>query len=167
LVAISGPSLTYSSPVNLSNCNSITNVQIVSNPWVTSITNPTASSIITAYYCYSNALTSLDLSGLSNIGTDLRGYSNTGLTTLTLPTINRQFTNIDFHNCALNTASVDAIFAKLNAWYSAHTPTADLSIILNQGTNARPTGGTSNTDLVNLQANFTGAGKFLSVSLHP
>jgi len=165
-IALSGSSLTFTS-IDLSSSVLLTNVVITGIPSITSITNPTHSLDIAQYDAYSNSLTSLDISGLSNLSTTLRGYSNTGLTTLSLPTINRQFTTVDFHNCALNTVYVDAIFAKLNAWYSTHTPTAGLTIELSGGTNSRPTGGNSNTDLVNLQSIFASTGKLLSVYLHP
>jgi len=85
------------------------------------------------------------------------------LTAITLPTINRQFTTFNAGSCALNLATVNDILAKLNTWFSANTPTSNLTVTLNGGTNSSPTGGTSNTDIVNLQSIFGAAGKTLFI----
>ena len=55
------------------------------------------------------------------------------------------------NDCALNLVSVNEIFSTLNIYFSANAPTGNLSVNVGSGTNASPTGGASNTDLVNLR----------------
>ena len=54
-------------------------------------------------------------------------------------------------DCALSVTSVNNIFSALNTAMSAVAPTNDLTCDVSGGTSASPTGGSSNTDLVNLR----------------
>ena len=162
-VNISGTSLTFTT-IDASSMTAATSFTFVEGSTLISITNLTSSAVVTNYDCNGNGLTSLNLSGFTNLGGITYGYNNTGLITLTMPTINKQFTNIDFHGCALNQTSVDNLLAALDAYYSAHPPTANLSVAIQAGTNASPTGGSSNTNWVHILSIFTPLGKSASLN---
>jgi hypothetical protein len=137
---------------------------IFSNSNLTAISNPTSSRNINHYYAYSCNVKKFDLSTLTGINGDLRVYSNANDTALVFPTLTGQFTTIDAHNNALNQNSVDQLFIKLDAWYTAHAPTANLSINVGGGTNASPTGGSANVNIVHLNAIFNAVPKLLSIT---
>lgn len=60
--------------------------------------------------------------------------------------------------CALTQTTVNSLFSSLNAFFSVNTPIKNLTVYANAGTNASPTGGHSNTDIVALVAKFTASG---------
>lgn len=96
-------------------------------------------------------LTTLDLSSWTS-ATFIRYSGNSNLVTVTSPTsYNTALTSVNGSLCAMNLASVNEVFSKLNTFMSANAPTADCIVLVNGGTNASPTGGSSNTDLVNLR----------------
>jgi hypothetical protein len=69
---------------------------------------------------------------------------------------NFQFISTNLANIAadinnLDQTSVDGLFAALNTYFSTHTPIKNFNITIDGGTNASPTGGSSNTDIVNLR----------------
>lgn len=142
----------------------VTNYNFASNSALNRINFTSSSAVITNLYAYSCNVDKFDFSNLSNIGGDLRIYSNSNDTALVLPTINQQFTNINASNNALNRWSVDQLFKKLNIWYLSHPPTQNLTITINGGTNSAPTGGNSNTDIVSLGVIFNAAGKFINIT---
>ena len=135
-------------------------IQVHDNPQLTSFVAPVTSGVFFRLRIYScPLLPSIDLTNMPNIGGEIDFGNDTVLTTFTLPaTLTQAFTLINGVNCALDLTSVDNIFAKLNTYFTANTPTADLTVNLNGGTSASPTGGASNTDIVNLQSIFSGAG---------
>ena len=50
----------------------------------------------------------------------------------------------------MNLTSVDNLYAALNTFMSANAPTNNLDVKTDGGTSSSPTGGASNTDIVNL-----------------
>ena len=140
--------------------------EVNNNPLLTSITNPTSSQVFTVYYAFSCGLTSLNLSSLSHIGGDIRAYLNTGMVTFTLPVLAQQILKIDVHNNALNLTSANALFSRLNVWFTAHAPSANGTYIENGGTNTQPTGGAANTDIVSIKAKFISAGHSATITIN-
>jgi hypothetical protein len=129
---------------------------------LTTLVCPTSSTIISIFWWNGCNLGYLDISGLLNIGGNFQVQTNPNCQYLTLPTtINRQFTTFNASGCSLDVTSVDAVFSKLNTWYTANPPTANLTINLSGGTNAALTGGLANPDLVSLNNIFTTAGRIL------
>lgn len=78
-------------------------IQVLNNPNLTTILNPTNSNIFTIYSAYSCNLQSLDVSTLTGLGNDFRIFSNPNLTTLNLPTSSQVFTRFWTFNCKLTT----------------------------------------------------------------
>lgn len=130
-----------------------------SNSNLTSILNPTSSQVFETYQAYSCNLTgTLDVSGLTGLGGSFYSYSNSGLVDILLPTLTQDITSFRSHNCALSQTTVDDVFSKLNTYYTSNSPSDDLLVEINGGTNAIPTDGASNSDITNLSSIFTGAG---------
>jgi hypothetical protein len=152
----------WSGSLDISACTSMTSFSRVGIN-TTAIINPTSTTIWSSYQANVNA-TKFDLSSLSNIGAQLNIYSNANDTALILPTLNKQFTTIDAHGNALNQSSVDNLLAKLDTWYTSHPPTSNLTINIGSGTNAAPTGGNSNVNIVHLNAIFNAVPKLLSIT---
>jgi uncharacterized protein (TIGR02145 family) len=126
------------------------------------ILNPTSSTIFTEYFAFNCNLTgTLDISGLVNLSGDVRVWNNPDLTHISLPTINQQFTVFDASGCGLDLATVDDIFAKLDAWYSGtgHEPSENLMVNVASGTNSPPTDCSLNANIVNLTSIFNSAGQ--------
>jgi hypothetical protein len=143
---------------------SLTNLQQYNNSNLTSIVTPTSTANLNMVYLYSDALTTIDFTNTTNIGGDIRIYSNSGNTTFTLPaTLTRAITRLDAHGNALNLTSVDDALAKLDAWYTANTPTANLTVDFTGGTNTSPTGGNSNVNKAHLESIFSAAGKLATI----
>jgi len=110
-----------------------------------------------------NRLTSLDLNG-DTVSVRLYCNGNINLATLAMPNITTSFVDFRADNNALDVASVDAVFAKFNTFFSANTALNALTIRLDGGTNAAPTGGSNNVDRLNLISIFAAAGKTLTIS---
>jgi hypothetical protein len=144
------------------------------NPSLTSILNPDSSQVFTYYRAYKCDLTgTLDVSGLTGLGGVFAVYNNPNLTHITLPTINQQFTSFDASGCGLDLATVNDIFANLDAWYSGvgHEPSADLTVNVASGTNSPPTDCSLNANIVNLTSIFNSAGQtftyYINCNLFP
>jgi len=106
-----------------------------------------------------NLTGTLDVSGLLGLGGVFRTRSNANLTTILFPTAFTQpFTEFLVDWCSLDQSTIDSILSKLEVWYSAHPPTADLSLYLNNGANSCPTNGNLNTNLRHLITIFGNAG---------
>lgn len=95
-------------------------------------------------------LLSLDLSNI-RLSRDANISGNTNLVTLTQGSYTAFLRTYNASNCALNLSSVDSLFADLNSFFSVTAPGDSLTVDVSGGTNASPTGGSSNTDLVNLR----------------
>lgn len=127
--------------VNVSNHTFTNSISINSNSLLTSLTLP------------SSASTPATLN--FNANTNLVSVSVVNLISTNLRTMN-------FFGGALNLTAVDTILSDLNTYFSSNTPTKDLDLFLNSGTNSSPTGGASNTDLLNLISIYSGASKILT-----
>ena len=124
------------------------------------IFNPDSSQVFTTYNVQGCDLTGiLNVSGLSNLSGSFLTYNNPNLTHITLPTINQQFTLFDASGCGLDLATVNDIFANLDAWYSGigHEPSANLIVNVANGTNSPPTDCSMNTNIVHLTSIFNDA----------
>jgi hypothetical protein len=80
---------------------------------------------------------------------NIQSNSFTSVTNFDFISTNLQF--VVWISNALDQTTVDSLFAALNTYFSTHTPTKNLAVSTNGGTSASPTGGSSNTDLVNLR----------------
>jgi hypothetical protein len=108
-------------------------------------------------------LLNLDCAGLLGLqGTFF--CNNINLNSLKLPNFLGAFTTFDCSNCALDQTSINNIYSKLDAYYSVNTPKSALTIATQGGTNAAPTMGSSNTNIVHLQSLFSTAGKTLTIN---
>jgi hypothetical protein len=120
------------------------------NANMTSFIQPKAGSstnLLRGYNC--NLSGNVDLSNITATQTiDLDDNQN--LESVTPPIFTTSFTFYDFSGCALSVSGIDEIFASLNTFFSANTPTVNLTVNANGGTNQPPTGGQTNTDIVNL-----------------
>lgn len=96
-----------------------------------------------------NNLTALDLTGVT-ISSLLYCYNNVNLSSISPPNYTSDFGDLRSYNTALSQASVDGIYSSLNTFFSSNTPIKNLSVRTDLGTNAIPTGGSSNIDIVNL-----------------
>lgn len=129
------------------------------NTSLTSITFSGSGNTSNSFLVHSCNLSSLDVGGFTFSGI-FYAYSNSSLTSITLG-INYVTTGISqilINICNLSIPSVDDIFSKLNTYFSSNTPIKDLTVNTSGGTNGIPTGGASNTDILNLASIFTGAG---------
>lgn len=135
------------------------------NPNLTQIIHPNSNDYISSYLATGLKLSSLDLSTLKLTGV-LRVTSQSTLLSVTIPTLTAQFTEFNFSANALNRASIDAFFSKLNTFYMSNAPTVNLTVNTSLGTNAVPTGGANNTDILSLTTIFTNAGKVFSYSIN-
>jgi hypothetical protein len=134
-------------------------------------TNVTISSQLFYFSC--SSLTSIEFGSNSHIINNYNGSSCPNLTTLnnfqnvtltgshssascgslisfSQPSYTTGLSAISFLSCGLNLATVDNLFSSLNTYFSANAPIKDLAVNTSAGTNASPTGGAANTDIVNL-----------------
>lgn len=149
---------------NFSGCSKLGGTfYAISLPSMTSISLPTSTQLFTDFQIRDTQVESLDLSGL-NLSEYIYCFNNTTMDVFILPTITHEFQGVLISNSSVDVAYIDAIYAKLNTYYSSHTPTKNLTINTAGGTNAAPTGGDTNTDIVNLQSIFSGAGKTLTIT---
>jgi len=124
---------------------------------------PTSSRNFTSVIIIGTALDSINTTSLSGAINSLNMSSNASLNIFRgFNWIRTTTTTVNFQYCSLDVESIDNILAALNAYFSANAPTTNLTLTLNGGTNAAPTGGNDNTDAVNLQAVFTAAGQTLT-----
>lgn len=154
--------------IDLSNLTSLaTSILLYTNSELTEVINPsTNGNALNSYFSLCNISPTLDVTGIVNLGGTFSCFSNLNLYNLYLPVINKQFTTFRADVCGLYLESVDAIFSKLNTWYSSHPPTANLTVNTSGGTNSPPTDGASNTDIINLQSIFSTAGKVLTININ-
>jgi len=121
-----------------------------SNSGLSSIIFSSGANVATSFRLDSCAFTSLDLSDIT-----LNGLAfirdNSGLTSLTPSEWGTAMTFFIARNCALNLASVDGLYESLDTYMSANAPTADLTVQTQGGTNATPTGGSYNENIVHLR----------------
>ena len=138
------------------------------NSNLTQILNPTSSQTFTGYQSYSCDLTgTLDVSGLTGLGGQFLIHFNSNLDSLILPaSFSNSFSNFNVENCSLDQTSIDAIFSKLNSYYSSNTPTGSLIINADGGTNSPPTDGASNTDIQSLETIFSNASQDLTITIN-
>lgn len=123
----------------------------------------------------SNLINTLSYQGCGFTGTFPSFLNNTVLTTFTIGNCSctsltdfpaNKFTSVGAQNNALDSISVDLILHQLNVAFTASAPTANLSVSLNGGTNASPTGGNANTDIVSLNAIFATTTYLLTISIN-
>lgn len=154
------------SSLDFSNTTVIGNFWVYQNPLLSSITfsaNPSSSA---AFRVFSNNLSSLNLTSWTMSG-NIQVYDNPSLTTFTMPTYTTTLANYWAGSCALNLTTVDLIFSSLNTFFSSNAPTVNLNVQTHGGTNASPTGGASNTDLVNLRdVVYPNAGKTFTANIN-
>lgn len=93
-------------------------------------------------------LNTLDLSNWT-VSSRLVLHTNS-LTSLILPNITVGLSEYLVYENSLPLSAIDLIFSSLNTYFSTNTPIKDLTVNTSGGTNASPTGGSSNTDIVNL-----------------
>jgi hypothetical protein len=119
------------------------------------------------YRAQSNQLTgTLDVSGLTGLGTRLFLSGNSDLSEILLPDFSYEWADFDVTDCSLNQSTIDNIFSKMNTYYSSNTPTQSLIIDANGGTNMPPTDGSSNSDILNLENIFSVAGESLIININ-
>ena len=153
----------FTGTLDCSNMTNLTYIIITNNSLLTYFIAPTSSANLNTTHLYSSGYDKFDFTNTTNIGGDLRIYSNANDTSLRLPVLNRPFTIIYAQGNALNTSSIDQLLSRLNDYYSVNPPTSGLSVNISGGTNSAPTGGDANPDLVNLGIIFANAGKSLSI----
>ena len=97
-----------------------------------------------------NSITSIDLSNVI-LSNQYLAFLNSALTSISMPGYTTAVSNIDINGCGLDLTTVNSWLSSLNTFMSSNAPISNLSLNLSGGTNASPTGGASNTDLVNLR----------------
>lgn len=145
--------------VSFSGCTVNAALSLFNCPNLTSITSGSGGTV-SFVQVQDDDLSTLDM-GWLNVTGFIRHENNTSLSAITPPnTISSAFSSWIGSNCALAppATDVDEIFSYLNTYFSSTTPTSDLDVQLQGGTNGSPTGGASNTDIVNLLSVFTAAG---------
>jgi len=131
---------------------------INNNPNLTQILNPTSNVIFSHYLaCCCDLTGTLDVSGLTNLGGTFKVGENDKLTKILLPDISVNFIEINVIDSSLDLITVDDIFSKVDSWYIANEPTANISINTSGGTNSAPTDGSSNTNIVHILDIFDGS----------
>ena len=150
--------------LNFSGLTGLRTVLSIEQAGVNSLTIPASlPNNFTTFKVRLSSLTNFDISPVTGAINSLDFSSNTLLASFAgYNWINTSTTSVNFQSCALNQSSIDAILSALNNYFSSHTPTNNLTLTINGGTNAAPTGGNSNTDAVNLQSIFTAGGKTLT-----
>jgi len=141
-------------------------VSLQGNRNLTSIKNPRGS--LSTYSVRDCSLSgALDVSGFSSITGTFDIGNNYGITSILLPDIS--FGNLSkfmADGCSLNVQTIDEILRRLNIRVLETLPPYDLSLYLNGGSNASPTGGSANTDLLNLIDRFAMASKVLDYKIN-
>jgi uncharacterized protein (TIGR02145 family) len=141
-------------------------IELQGNSHLTNILFNSSPQVI-VYFCISGCdVSTLDVSGLTGLSGNFWLSSNKRLNVLTLPTFTHQITSFDARDCCLNLTSVNDIFYKFNVWYTANSPASNAIINTSGGGNISPTGGMSNTDIVNIKAIFATAGKDASITIN-
>ena len=134
---------------------------------ITDIVLPASNGDFSYMYVNGNNLQGdLDLSSLNSFPRRFYGYSNTGMTSITLPSFTQEVVNINLNNCALNQTTIDGILSGLNTYFTSNTPDEELIVNLGGGTNSSPTDGASNSDLLSLETIFTNAGQTLTATIN-
>ena len=154
---------------------------------LTTLTTGSSTNSFTQFYFYSNSLTSVDLSGYTGLGGSLLGYDN-DLTTLSLPITTKTFSVFDvsdndlpyfdltsmsnmfkinngsYHleDNGMTTGEVDSFLSDIASMVTGEGAGGDFTgrILLIDGSNAAPTGGTGNADYITID----GKGITLSIS---
>lgn len=153
-----------SNPLNLSSLGLLVQMSVINNTNLTTFKAPSSTALVAIITLYSNNIDKFDFTNTLNLRGDLRIYNNPNDTSLVLPaTLTGYFTRIDAHGNALNQSSVDNLFKKLATYYLTHTPTANLYIDVSGGTNASPTGGGNNADIIAIDAAFSSANKIFTL----
>jgi hypothetical protein len=135
------------------------------NPLLTQLISSTGDNTSSLFRGYNNnAFTgTLDLSNWTIEGT-LDVDDNYYMTDITPPTFTTGHAFYDVSRSGLSIDGLDSIFASLNTFFTANTPTQDLLVSAVTRVNAdsgvaeSPTDGSLNTDIVSLEALFTTAG---------
>jgi len=135
------------------------------NDNLTSILFPSSGTFTGMYIDNCNLTGAMDLSNL-NISNIFQINENPNLTSLILNDFINDFLRIYANDCSLNQASVDGVFAKLNTYYTSNEPTRGLTVNIQDGTNMPPTDGSSNSDILNLESIFSGAGQTLTITIN-
>jgi len=109
-----------------------------------------------------NLTDTLDLSSFTSITNyEMQSNAITAITWSSTP-FNTGASLIRFDNNALTVAEVDEIYSELNTFFTdggANDPIKNLTVETDAGTNGTPTGGSSNTDIVQLRdTDFPNAG---------
>lgn len=129
-------------------------LQLDLNPNLTDVTFNASGNVFTILSIPACNLTgTIDLSSWTAqvVNASISIGTNPNLTAIVQPTMNLGLSGYAVAGCALPVAQVDNIFSILNTFFSANAPIKNLSVNTSGGTNASPTGGSSNTDLVNLR----------------
>ncbi len=140
-------------------------LNISSNSLLSSIVFSGSNGTLSDFRINSNNLTSIDLSSFtfSNL---LQSYNNSNLSVIALPSYTSAFNLLQVYDCALDQTTVDSVLSDLNSLFSINTPTDDLIIQLYGGTNASPTNGDSNADILSLTTLFINAGYTFTYSIN-
>lgn len=104
------------------------------------------SNIRAQYYWFQNNTSITDIDGYAFIHTNALDYN--------------------LSNCSLSLASVNGLFQNLNNYFSSNAPIKNLFVNISGGSNASPTGGINNTDIVSLGDIYLANSKFLSITIN-
>jgi len=145
-------------------------LQVYRNRSMTNIIMPkgTLSSVV-AYDCSLNG--TLDISTNVLYMTRVSGIiidttNNSNLTSILFPPLSSYSSKILLQNCALDIATMDTLLKRLSTYYTSFSPTYDLSLYLNGGSNSSPTDGEYNMDLSILKWKFQTASKVLDYKIN-
>lgn len=140
-------------------------INIGDNPNLTEVLLPNTSGNVGTFSATDTSLSTVDLSGLSGLHTIyIRNITN--MQSITWMAVDRGFNVVRADDASLNLNTVDNLFSIMNTWYTSNTPTSSLELTIDGGTNSPPTDGSSNSDILNLESIFSGAGQTLIININ-
>lgn len=173
---------------SFSACVNLVDFECQANQFTNNLPDFSTCTKMSTFYCginqFSGVLPSFNLCVLL---TDFRCFTNqfsgalpnfnSCTSLITFSCHNNQFTSItgipnakmticNLYNNALDQVSVDLVFYQLDTIFSASAPTSNLAVNINLGTNASPTGGMINTNIIHLGNIFTSALKLLTININ-
>jgi hypothetical protein len=96
LIQLIFDSISLCDTIDISLLTGLTHIYLYNNTSLSGIVNATTSTVITRYWAYSCGLTgTLDMSGLTGLGGDVKLYVNYGVTSIINPVSSQVFTNYD------------------------------------------------------------------------
>jgi hypothetical protein len=110
-------------------------------------------------------ISTIDISSLTYLKGYFSVYDSSKLQNIYLPNFNRLVSPFLAQNCSLASTTIDDILGKYDTWFTSHTPTADISILLNGYQSDKPTTDGS-THIVNIKSIFTTAGRVADIRVN-